>query len=167
MVPVNEVLPKSGDEAPKKIEAAFFDVDNTILRGSSSFLFGKCAYQRNFFTRKDMWSFAWHQMRFIAKGENNNTLDSIKDRALALVAGHKASDQHNGQERYDLFHRLHQSLRCVCCSSMQASSLVSRSARSSMSALCCRRQPNMFLTSKTAKVSSPRTTVGLTQLCHQ
>ena len=92
MVPVNEVLPDSGVDATKKIEAAFFDVDNTILRGSSSFLFGKCAYQRKFFTRKDLWSFAWHQMRFIAIGENNNTLEKIKDRALALVAGHKASD---------------------------------------------------------------------------
>lgn len=89
---MNEVLPDSGVDATKKIEAAFFDVDNTILRGSSSFLFGKCAYQRKFFTRKDLWSFAWHQMRFIAIGENNNTLEKIKDRALALVAGHKASD---------------------------------------------------------------------------
>jgi len=83
------------DAAPKpnkKIEAAFFDVDNTILRGSSSFLFGKCAYERKFFTRSQMWSFAWHQMRFIAKGENNNTLNAIKDRALALVAGHKADE---------------------------------------------------------------------------
>ena len=83
---MNEVLPDSGVSAPKKIEAAFFDVDNTILRGSSSFLFGKCAYQSKFFTRKDLWSFAWHQMRFIAIGENNNTLERIKDRALALVA---------------------------------------------------------------------------------
>jgi HAD superfamily hydrolase (TIGR01490 family) len=92
MVSVKEVLPNNGGAAPKKIEAAFFDVDNTILRGSSSFLFGKCAYENKFFTRRDVWSFAWHQMRFIAKGENNNTLESIKDRALALVAGHKTSD---------------------------------------------------------------------------
>ena len=76
----------------KKIEAAFFDVDNTILRGSSSFLFGKCAYERKFFTRAQMWTFAWHQMRFIAKGENNNTMNAIKDRALELVAGKKADD---------------------------------------------------------------------------
>ncbi|MEY4367357.1 MAG: hypothetical protein RLZ28_772 [Actinomycetota bacterium] len=89
---MNEVLSLKSRSAPKKIEAAFFDVDNTILRGSSSFLFGKCAYENKFFTRRDVWSFAWHQMRFIANGENNNTLESIKDRALALVAGHKTQD---------------------------------------------------------------------------
>jgi HAD superfamily hydrolase (TIGR01490 family) len=78
-------------EQPKKA-AAFFDVDNTILRGSSSFLFGKSAFERKFFSRKDFWRFAWHQFRFIWKGENNNVLATLKDRALSLVAGHRAKD---------------------------------------------------------------------------
>ncbi|MEI6590752.1 MAG: HAD-IB family hydrolase, partial [Actinomycetes bacterium] len=74
---------------PPKIEAAFFDVDNTLLRGSSIFLFGKAAFKRKFFSRQDFWNFAWHQMRFIARGETANSLQQIRDRALALVAGHK------------------------------------------------------------------------------
>ena len=78
-------------EQPKKA-AAFFDVDNTILRGSSSFLFGKSAFERKFFSRKDFWRFAWHQFRFIWKGENNNVLATLKDRALSLVEGHRAKD---------------------------------------------------------------------------
>lgn len=77
---------------PAKIEAAFFDVDNTIIRGSSSFLFGKAAFKRGFFTRKDVWRFAWHQSRFIAKGETKDMVTTIKDQALALIAGHKAAD---------------------------------------------------------------------------
>jgi HAD superfamily hydrolase (TIGR01490 family) len=81
----------AGKEQPKKA-AAFFDVDNTILRGSSSFLFGKSAFERNFFSRKDFWRFAWHQFRFIWRGENNNVLATLKDRALSLVAGHRAKD---------------------------------------------------------------------------
>ncbi len=79
---------------PRKIEAAFFDVDNTILRGSSSFLFGKAAYDRKFFKRGDFWNFAWHQFRFITKGENANMLASIQDRALGLIAGRKVADLH-------------------------------------------------------------------------
>jgi len=75
-----------------KKAAAFFDVDNTILRGSSSFLFGKSAFERKFFSRKDFWRFAWHQFRFIWKGENNNKLAALKDRALALVEGHRVRD---------------------------------------------------------------------------
>ena len=78
-------------EQPKKA-AAFFDVDNTILRGSSSFLFGKSAFERKFFSRKDFWRFAWHQFRFIWRGENNNVLATLKDRALSLVEGHRAKD---------------------------------------------------------------------------
>jgi HAD superfamily hydrolase (TIGR01490 family) len=78
-------------EKPKKA-AAFFDVDNTILRGSSSFLFGKSAFERNFFSRKDFWRFAWHQFRFIWKGENNSKLAILQDRILTLAAGHRVAD---------------------------------------------------------------------------
>ena len=82
-------------ETPKKsrkIEAAFFDVDNTILRGSSSFLFGKAAFKRGFFNRKDFWRMAWEQARFITRGEKLNSLDAIKDKALSLIKGHRAVD---------------------------------------------------------------------------
>jgi HAD superfamily hydrolase (TIGR01490 family) len=88
-VPSKSVQPKK--KQPKKA-AAFFDVDNTILRGSSSFLFGKSAFERKFFSRKDFWRFAVAQARFIWKGENNNKLASLKDRALSLVAGHRVRD---------------------------------------------------------------------------
>ncbi len=77
---------------PRKIEAAFFDVDNTILRGSSSFLFGKAAFKKGFFNRKDFWRMAWQQSLFISRGEKLNSLDAIKDKALSLIAGHKATD---------------------------------------------------------------------------
>ncbi len=87
-----------------KIEAAFFDVDNTIIRGSSSFLFGKAAFHKGFFTRRDVWRFAWHQFRFIAKGETQHMVTDIKDKALALVAGHNASDlEALSDEVFDLY----------------------------------------------------------------
>ena len=84
-------MPKTS-KTPRKIEAAFFDVDNTILRGSSSFLFGKAAFKKGFFKRKDFWRMAWEQARFISRGEKLNSLDVIKDKALSLVAGHRAVD---------------------------------------------------------------------------
>jgi HAD superfamily hydrolase (TIGR01490 family) len=83
---------KSAKKDQSKIAAAFFDVDNTILRGSSSFLFGKSAFERKFFSRKDFWRFAWHQFVFIWKGENNTKLSALKDRALSLVQGQRVSD---------------------------------------------------------------------------
>ena len=84
-------MPEAVAKTPK-IEAAFFDVDNTILRGSSSFLFGKAAFKKGFFTRKDFMRFAWHQARFIARGETADMVTNIKDRALALIEGHKSAD---------------------------------------------------------------------------
>jgi HAD superfamily hydrolase (TIGR01490 family) len=83
---------KSAKKEQSKLAAAFFDVDNTILRGSSSFLFGKSAFERKFFSRKDFWRFAWHQFLFIWKGENNNKLSALKDRALVLIQGQRVSD---------------------------------------------------------------------------
>ena len=83
---------KSAKKEQPKVAAAFFDVDNTILRGSSSFLFGKSAFERKFFSRKDFWRFAWHQFVFIWKGENNTKLSALKDRALSLVEGQRVSD---------------------------------------------------------------------------
>lgn len=35
---------------------------------------------------------AWEQARFISRGEKLNSLDVIKDKALSLVAGHRAVD---------------------------------------------------------------------------
>ncbi len=84
-------MPTPPEKQPK-IAAAFFDVDNTLIRGSSSFLFGKAAFERKFFSRKDFWNFAWHQFRFIWRGESAKTLTSIKDRALGLIEGHKAEE---------------------------------------------------------------------------
>ncbi len=76
---------------PKKI-AAFFDLDNTLLRGSSSFLFGKAAFDRKFLGRRDITRFAWQQFKFIWRGESAGMLRHIEDRALGLVAGHRADE---------------------------------------------------------------------------
>lgn len=67
-------------------------MDNTIIRGSSSFLFGKAAFHKGFFSRRAVWTFAWHQFRFISIGETQQMVTDIKDKAMALIAGHKAAD---------------------------------------------------------------------------
>jgi len=72
---------------PKKLAAAFFDVDNTLVRGSTTYYFARMAYTSNFFKRTDLWRFAWQQFRFIARGENAHMIGHIKDQALALVKG--------------------------------------------------------------------------------
>lgn len=80
------------DEKKPKIEAAFFDVDNTLVRGSTSILFGKVAFAGGTLKRRDIWRFMFEQMMFIRRGEKNSTMSDFKDRALQLTKGHPISE---------------------------------------------------------------------------
>lgn len=71
----------------KKVVAAFFDVDNTLVRGSTAFYYAKVAIKHGIFKRSTLWRFGIEQLRFIWRGENNDRLSDIKDRALGLIAG--------------------------------------------------------------------------------
>lgn len=79
------------DKKPK-LEAAFFDVDNTLVRGSTSILFGKVAFTGGTIKRHDIWRFAFEQMMFIRRGENNEKMADFKDRALSLTKGHSVDE---------------------------------------------------------------------------
>ena len=82
--------------------AAFFDVDNTIMRGASAFYFARGLYRRKFFTVRDLVGFTWQQLRFIAVGENLAQLDRMRERALTFVHGHDVAELRAiGEEVYD------------------------------------------------------------------
>jgi HAD superfamily hydrolase (TIGR01490 family) len=72
--------------------AAFFDVDNTLVRGSTSILFGKVAFSGGSVKRRDLWRFMWENLRFIRRGEKNSKMADIKDRALSLTKGHSVEE---------------------------------------------------------------------------
>jgi HAD superfamily hydrolase (TIGR01490 family) len=78
-----EALPPSDNPI-----VAFFDVDNTLMRGASVYYVGRAAWKRGLISLRDVALFAWHQFRFLAVGENHNHISSAKDRALGLSAGH-------------------------------------------------------------------------------
>lgn len=67
---------------------AFFDVDNTLMRGASIFYVGREAWRRRLISFRDIAVFGWHQFRFLAVGENRDHLAHAKVRALGLVGGH-------------------------------------------------------------------------------
>jgi len=67
---------------------AFFDVDNTLMRGASVYYVGREAFRRGLISWRDIAVFAWHQFRFLAVGENREHLATAKERALGLVGGH-------------------------------------------------------------------------------
>lgn len=67
---------------------AFFDVDNTLMKGASVFYVGREAWRRGLISFRDIALFGWHQFRFLAVGENRSHLATAKERALGLASGH-------------------------------------------------------------------------------
>lgn len=72
--------------------AAFFDVDNTIIRGASAFHLGVGLWRRGFFHTPDLLRFALHQARYRAFGEDRGQIDEVRSRALAIMTGHSVAE---------------------------------------------------------------------------
>ena len=89
--------------APDPSAAAFFDVDNTIMRGASIFHFARGLAARKMFRTRDMASLVWGQVAFRVRGaENSGHIDAARQAALSFVAGHKVTDiVALGEEIYD------------------------------------------------------------------
>lgn len=71
---------------------AFFDVDNTLLRGASVFQLGKGAFRKGLINARDILRFSWHQFRFLAVGENGKHMSAARERALELIGGKKVAE---------------------------------------------------------------------------
>jgi HAD superfamily hydrolase (TIGR01490 family) len=82
--------------------AAFFDVDNTIIRGASIFHLARGLYRRDFLTMRDIVRFSWQQARFLAVGEGLEMVADAQARALAFIAGRSVAEMRAvGEEVFD------------------------------------------------------------------
>src|SRR5919197_261023 len=78
---------------PDPTAAAFFDVDNTMMRGASIYYFARGLAARKLFTMRDLALFAWGQVSFRLRGaENAEHISTAREAALAFVAGQKVDD---------------------------------------------------------------------------
>jgi HAD superfamily hydrolase (TIGR01490 family) len=75
----------SEDADPRAI--AFFDVDNTLLRGASLYHVGVGAWRMRFISLADILSFGWNQTRFLAVGEDGVNIARLRARAMEIVTG--------------------------------------------------------------------------------
>ncbi|BDZ41310.1 hydrolase [Paraoerskovia sediminicola] len=93
--------PGSQDPGTPRV-AAFFDVDNTIIRGASAAHLARALYQREFFGIRDLWSLGLHHLRYMTLGENRRQINTVRSRALSIVAGHTVAEiVAIGEEVYD------------------------------------------------------------------
>jgi len=75
------------------IAAAFFDVDNTILRGSSLFHVAMGLMRHRYFGMHEMTGFALKQVKFVLSGsENLNDMQSVIAAGLSFVEGKSVAE---------------------------------------------------------------------------
>jgi HAD superfamily hydrolase (TIGR01490 family) len=68
--------------------AAFFDIDNTMMRGASIFELARGAYRRKLLDRGDIVGFAVDQLRFLAEGtEDPDVMVEATEAALSFAKG--------------------------------------------------------------------------------
>ena len=74
--------------------AAFFDVDNTLVRGSTLYFLGRGMYQRGFFTKADISRFVVANLRFRMTGVEKQDVigSSLQLRKIWLISSRNVSD---------------------------------------------------------------------------
>src|SRR6266481_5846265 len=88
---------------PDPSAGAFFDVDNTLMRGASIYHFARGLAARKMFGPRDLLRLTWGQLAFRLRGaENADHVDAAREAALAFVSGHRVDDiVALGEEIYD------------------------------------------------------------------
>ena len=72
--------------------AAFFDLDKTLIEGSSAIHFGRAAYHRGLLTRTQLLKDAWANIRFRLRGSTDEETDVLRGRILDAIAGQRVVD---------------------------------------------------------------------------
>lgn len=80
-------------------KAAFFDLDKTLIPGSSLFLLARGAYQQDLFRVRDLLRFGWGQAMFRLRGESAHGMDMSRESTLDFVTGRSQRElKEMGQE---------------------------------------------------------------------
>lgn len=68
--------------------AAFFDLDETVIRGASSWMLARALYKRGFGGPADLCFAAKQALLYLSFGEDRQRVETIKERALKVMSGH-------------------------------------------------------------------------------
>jgi HAD superfamily hydrolase (TIGR01490 family) len=72
--------------------AAFFDLDKTLMEGSSALHFGRAAYSAGLISKRQLARDAWANVQFRLKGSTDATTQALWDRILDSIAGTRVKD---------------------------------------------------------------------------
>ena len=72
--------------------AAFFDLDKTLIEGSSGVHFARAAYREGMLSRRELAGDVWANVRFRLQGSSDEGTEVIKQRILDAIAGQRVVD---------------------------------------------------------------------------
>jgi HAD superfamily hydrolase (TIGR01490 family) len=72
--------------------AAFFDLDRTLMAGSSAFEFGRAAYKAGLVSRRRLAADAWENLMFRLRGSTDSGTDALRSRVSELLTGVRVRD---------------------------------------------------------------------------
>src|SRR5256714_13063723 len=82
----------NGDGNAPAQSAAFFDLDRTLMQGSSAFQFGRAAYRAGLMGRRQLLADGWANLRFRLRGSTDADTHALRDRISASLAGTRVKD---------------------------------------------------------------------------
>jgi HAD superfamily hydrolase (TIGR01490 family) len=72
--------------------AAFFDLDRTLMAGSSAFQFGRAAYKAGMVSRRQLVADAWANLRFRLYGSTDAATETLRLRIGQMLEGVRVRD---------------------------------------------------------------------------
>jgi HAD superfamily hydrolase (TIGR01490 family) len=79
-----------GDGAARA--AAFFDLDRTLMEGSSAFQFGRAAYRAGLMSRRQLLADGWANLKFRLRGSTDEATHALRDRISESLKGTRVRD---------------------------------------------------------------------------
>jgi HAD superfamily hydrolase (TIGR01490 family) len=74
--------------------AAFFDLDKTLMEGSSAFQYARAAYRRGMMSRRQLARDVWANVKFRLEGSTDEATAELRDRIFDSIAGQRVVDMH-------------------------------------------------------------------------
>src|SRR5947209_4692582 len=78
--------------ADSRTPAAFFDLDRTLMEGSSAFQFGRAAYKAGLMSRRQLIADGWANAKFRLRGSTDEATHALRDRISASLKGTRVRD---------------------------------------------------------------------------
>ena len=77
----------AGNDASPPRAAAFFDLDRTLMAGSSGIFFARAAYETGMISRARLMRDAYENLRFRLRGSTDGRADEVRKRVGEMIAG--------------------------------------------------------------------------------